>query len=554
MRLLIVDDEVIIRRGLCTVIDWKELGLELLPAAESAEEALERILAEKPHIVLTDIRMPGMDGIQLAAEIKKLLPDTEVVILTGYDDFSYAQQALRGGVTDYLLKTSRPEEIMKAALKAKMNILDKWATVKQDHLQQAALRRQLLERVLERGLQDDETARAQLYAWLVRNGVESAAAVNSPAAPPTGRAASIGTPSAHAPSASAAVTPPSPAAPSFAAPKQVLLVALSGWGDPPIADLLIGAGENILHELLPCITLQTKDYVLLVLRIQPGLTDQAGLTKALKRVTETLKCSAFAALGTPAHSEEELRDSYKAAQEVFAFQGLLPQQGLYTPEDIAARSGSRTVCTEKEEKELAAILMSDNATELRHWVNQKVRAQLEDASATPLSVQGYLQSMVISGYRWLERASSTQSDLTPPPLPTFEGDGKPEEDVFKALSAVMTRFHQGVEQGRYAYIHKAIAYIRENLHLPISLQQVAGYVHVNPNHFSEVFKRETGCTYLEFVTRERMNRAIEIVSETQTKVADVAKSVGYEDIKYFTQQFKKHTGQTPSEFRQMRKD
>ncbi|RTE05616.1 response regulator transcription factor [Paenibacillus whitsoniae] len=533
MRLLIVDDEVIIRRGLCTVIDWKELGLELLPAAESAEEALERIPTEKPHIVLTDIRMPGMDGIQLSAEIKKLLPDTEVVILTGYDDFSYAQQALRGGVTDYLLKTSRPEEIMKAALKAKQNILDKWASVKQDHLQQAALRRQLLERALTRGLQDDETARAQLHAWLVRSGVEPA--VDAASAPVAGDAFA-------------------PAAPCFAAPKQVMLVALSGWGDPPIADLLLGAGENILHELLPCIALQTKDYVLLVLRIQPGLTDQAGLNKALKRVTETLKCAAFAALGTPAHSEEELRDSYRAAQDVLAFQGLLPLQGLYTSEDIAARSGSRTVCTEKEEKELAAILMSDNATELRHWVNQKVRAQLEDASATPLSVQGYLQSMVISGYRWLERASSTQSDLTPPPLPTFEGDGKPEEDVFKALSAVMTRFHQGVEQGRYAYIHKAIAYIRENLHLPITLQQVAGYVHVNPNHFSEVFKRETGCTYLEFVTRERMNRAMEIVSETQTKVADVAKSVGYEDIKYFTQQFKKHTGQTPSEFRQMRKD
>lgn len=545
MRLLIVDDEVIIRRGLCTVIDWKELGLELLPAAESAEEALERIPTEKPHIVLTDIRMPGMDGIQLSAEIKKLLPDTEVVILTGYDDFSYAQQALRGGVTDYLLKTSRPEEIMKAALKAKQNILDKWASVKQDHLQQAALRRQLLERALQRGLQDDETARAQLYAWLVRSGVEPGAAAAS--APPFGAAA----PSSASASPAGAHAP---TAPSFTAPKQVLLVALSGWGDPPIADLLLGAGENILHELLPCITLQTKDYVLLVLRIESGLTDQAGLAKALKRVTETLKCAAFAALGTLAHSEEELRDSYRAAREVFAFQGLLPAQGLYTPADIAARSGSRTVCTEKEEKELAAILMSDNATELRHWVNQKVRAQLEDAAATPLSVQGYLQSMVISGYRWLERASSTQGDLMPPPLPTFEGDSKPEEDVFKALSAVMTRFHQGVEQGRYGYVHKATAYIRENLHLPISLQQVAGYVHVNPNHFSEVFKRETGCTYLEFVTRERMNRAVEIVSETQTKVADVAKSVGYEDIKYFTQQFKKHTGQTPSEFRQMRKD
>jgi two-component system response regulator YesN len=83
---------------------------------------------------------------------------------------------------------------------------------------------------------------------------------------------------------------------------------------------------------------------------------------------------------------------------------------------------------------------------------------------------------------------------------------------------------------------------------------VAKFVHLNPNHFSEVFKRETGCTYIEFVTQERMKRAIEILKGTQAKIREVAYRVGYEDTKYFTQQFKKYTGQTPSEFRQLGKD
>ncbi|OCT10510.1 DNA-binding response regulator [Paenibacillus pectinilyticus] len=520
MRILIVDDEVIIRTGLCTVIDWKELGLELLPAASSAEEALERIPHEKPHIVLTDIRMSGMDGIELAREIKLILPDTEIVILTGYDDFSYAQQALRGGVTDYLLKTSRPEEIIKAALKAKQNIMDKWESVKQDNLQQAALRSQLLDRALSRGLQDDEEARTQLHQWFRKNGVDPIA---EDASLPTAR--------------------------------QVLFVSCSGWGEMPFADLLLGAAENILYELLPCVTLMKKDHFVLVVRYEAGVTDAAGLKNALKRVSETLKCAVFATLGTVAHDDEGLRASYRAAKDVFAYHGLLSPSGLYTLEDIQERSGSRTVCTEKEESELAAILMNDNATDLRHWVNQKVRAQLEDAAATPLSVQGYLQSMVIAGYRWLERARSAEQEMSAlSALPKLEGEGRPEEEVFKLLSAIMSLFHQGLDQSKYAYIHKSIAYIRDNLHQPISLQQVAGFVHINPNHFSEVFKRETGCTYLEFVTRERMKLATDIVQSTQMKVSDIARRVGYEDIKYFTQQFKKHTGRTPSEFRQGSKD
>ncbi|UKS26752.1 response regulator [Paenibacillus sp. HWE-109] len=515
MRILIVDDEVIIRTGLCTVIDWKELGLELLPAASSAEEALERIPVEKPHIVLTDIRMSGMDGIELAREVKVLLPDTEIVILTGYDDFSYAQQALREGVTDYLLKTSRPEEIIKAALKAKMNIMEKWESVKQDMMQQAALRSQLLDRVLSRGLQDDEIAKEQLQVWFHKYGVD--------------------------------VDPVS----GLPAPMQVLLIAASGWGESPITELLQGAAENILFELLPCVTLMKKDHLLMVVRHEAGFTDQAGLIKALKRVTDTLKCSAFAAMGTVAPDYETLRESYRAAKEVFAYQGLIGSKGLFTLDDIRERSGGRTVCTEKEEAELTAILMSDNATELRHWVNQKVRALMEDTVATPLTVHGYLQSMIIAGHRWLERACSAQNGTASlSTLPTYEGEGRPEDEVFKVLSAVMSRFHQGLDQNRYAYVYKSIAYIRDNLHQPISLQQVAGFVHVNPNHFSEVFKRETGCTYIEFVTQERMKRAIDILQGTQTKVSDIARRVGYEDIKYFTQQFKKYTGKTPSEFRQ----
>ncbi|MED4959708.1 response regulator, partial [Paenibacillus macerans] len=127
MKLLIVDDEVIIRTGLASVIAWNELGLTLLAPAASAEEALKRIREEKPDILMTDIRMSGKNGLQLAEEAKRMLPALEVVILSGYGDFAYTQQAIRQGVGDYLLKTSKPEEIIKTVLQAKQRIAERRA-------------------------------------------------------------------------------------------------------------------------------------------------------------------------------------------------------------------------------------------------------------------------------------------------------------------------------------------------------------------------------------------------------------------------------------------
>ncbi|MGF9913452.1 helix-turn-helix domain-containing protein [Paenibacillus ehimensis] len=511
MKILIVDDEVIIRNGLCTVIDWKELGLTLLPPASSAEEALTRIPVEKPNILLTDIRMQGMDGIQLAHEVKRLLPDTETVILTGYDDFAYAQQALREGVTDYLLKTSRPEEIIKAAMKAKQRIMDKWENAKQETMQTAALRSQLLERLL---IQGDESSLAPVQAWFRKNGVQPDA--------------------------------------SSLAPMRVLMLTASGWGDGALANLLLGAAENMLYELLPTVTMLKADRIVLVVREEARVSDRGGLERAIARVRQTLKCTVFAALGRSVASYGELQASYREAGTVFAYRGLLGAEGLYASGDIANRCGGRTVCSQKEESELAAILMSNNRADLRHWVNRKVREQLEDRSATPSSVQAFLQSMVIAGHRWLERS---QGGVQPEAaLHTFEVDSRAEDEVFKLLSSVMAAFHEAIADKPYAYIQKSIAFIKEHLDQNLSLQQVAKFVHLNPNHFSEVFKRETGLNYIEFVTRERMRRAAEILQESQAKISEVAGRVGYEDIKYFSQQFKKHTGQTPSEFRQSVKD
>lgn len=117
IKLVIVDDEKMIREGLANTIPWSDLGVEVVGTAGNGQAALEIIKYKKPHIVLTDIRMPKMDGLQLLKTISEEYPKIKVVMLSGYDEFSYAQQAIKYGATDYILKPVNAEELQKLVKK-----------------------------------------------------------------------------------------------------------------------------------------------------------------------------------------------------------------------------------------------------------------------------------------------------------------------------------------------------------------------------------------------------------------------------------------------------
>src|SRR5699024_2496775 len=122
MKVLIVDDEIIIREGIANVIPWDNLGYTLLKPASSAEDALKQIDTEYPDILITDIRMTGMTGLELVSLIEERNYQIESILLTGYDDFEYIQEAIRQNVCDYLLKNSSPDDIILAVERAKKRV------------------------------------------------------------------------------------------------------------------------------------------------------------------------------------------------------------------------------------------------------------------------------------------------------------------------------------------------------------------------------------------------------------------------------------------------
>ncbi|MFC5405289.1 AraC family transcriptional regulator [Cohnella soli] len=518
MKIMIVDDEVIIRNGLSTVINWEELGFTLLPPAASAEEALFRFRDEQPNIVLSDIKMAGMDGIAMASEMKRQSPDTEIIILTGFDTFTFAQQAIREGVSDYLLKSSRPEEIIMAAMKAKQRLQERWESNEEMSRGRSAFRDRLLERLAAEGTlsgQSEESADELLPRLRLTENRLSL---------------------------------------------QVLLLTAGGWGDR-LEDLALArfAVANIVQEILPCETLLHKDKILVVLN---QAAEAEGTTSSLEtefgRISRKLKCKLFVAAGSTVDSIEKLKRSCEEAEYAFAYRWIAKEDTFIPFESVKGRQGGRKVCSEEEETKLVSIAKSGSVIELRQWVDETVSGQLSDPEVTPDSLRAYLQSIILFGRRWLERVVSTVGE--PSSLAELQRQDvheradnlNPYETLFAPLKTIMDVYRETMSGERVSYIKRAIAYIKDHLDRNLTLQQVAKHVHLNPNHFSEVFKRETGLTYIEFVTKERIARAMELLDSTPMKVAEIAGRVGYEDVKYFGQLFKKTTGRTPSEYRDKR--
>jgi two-component system response regulator YesN len=515
MKIMIVDDEVIIRTGLAKVIKWDELGMELLEPASSAEEALERIPLERPNVLLTDIRMTGKTGLQLAEEAIQIIPDLEVIVLSGYDDFAYTQQAIRQGVSDYLLKTSRPEEIIKTVLKARQRIEDKWAAHSQDHYKNKEARNRTFERWIRSG-EAGPIDRHLLHTYL------------------PGLFGDSDTPGSEL---------------------QVFIVTAEGWEDSPSsASLLLFAVDNMLQELLNCESLLEKKRVIAAIRLGNGSDNgMQHLRFIFQKIERLLKCKLYAAFGTPVQQPEHMHESYTTASDAFNYKTLI-SESIWLYEDIVKRKGGKTVCTHEEELELSSILLEDDSVALKGWVQRFIQVQLEDPQVTLESLEALVHSVAISAHRWLERvmtATGRESTMEESPKHfQLKLSVTPKDTLFQYLNSVMKLYHNRLGEGQATHAQKAMAYIEEHLGSDVGLQQVARHVHLHPNHLSEVFKKETGITFGDYVTRQKIQRAMEILTISPAKISEVAARVGYEDVKYFSQIFKKYTGKTPSEFRE----
>ncbi|MCI3920835.1 response regulator [Paenibacillus sp. TRM 82003] len=507
MKVLIVDDEIIIRTGLSTLVEWEAHGFEVMRPAASAEEALLRIPDERPELILTDIRMTGRSGLELASDVKKAYPDTEIVVISGFDEFAYARQALREGVSDYLLKTSEPEEILQVALRAKERCQRRRNAVSEERVREETARRGALERIASDDRPLDKAAAAAFEA--------------------------------HFPALRAALE---------AHGVEALRVSFAAAGAE--AEALEAWARSFAARRAGAEWLAREGGLLL---LAPAAPDDGWdrAEQAVVRTNEGIGRASFAAAGVPAKTPDGIRLAIATANEAFAYGWLLPEAGFLRYASIRGRAGMRTICTAAEEAALCAALKSGDERTLRGWVRKTLADIRQDVAATPTTAQAYLHSLLLAGCRWVERAAASVGDERPmPPWEPLVAErllADAEAETFRLFAALSRRYAEAAA-GR-SPVSLALAYVGDHLHESLTLQQVAGQVHLNPNYFSELFKRETGRTFADYVREAKLRKAMALLADTPAKVAEVAHRVGYADLKHFNRLFKQFTGRTPTEYR-----
>ncbi len=516
---LIVDNEPIIRKGLVSLVDWENLGCQAVGSAADGQQALD-IMAKTPvDILVTDIRMPGMDGLALTREVRRLYPDTKIILVTAFSEFEYAQEALRQQVVDFIIKPTSKEKMSAAIQRAQ-------AQLQTDDQQQA------LKRVLHQKHQDNLGLQQKLFIESLLSGsrlsliyvrtqsarlqlkLENALLVCARVLPQAGTD-EAGMAQAMEEAMSYLST--------LCQPDSLILL-------PTQVDIFLAVyvGEN--QRQLPSVL---KEYIALVdnmaeFNVQLGVSspviDAMQLNEAAQQAREALFYLSYE--NHPAFLEYEqvprvtettaqiLRDILREVSEAFRSQ------------DIQA-----------VEKAMAALQVAVTAH----------RIPLPEVRRCML----LLYNICINTLMDYDLNAALDQGVMPRPEQFLQNTqaenlSMPFLDLARQIFLMIKGNNCG-QEGPVRYIEQ---YIRNNLDKDLSLKHLASLVHLSPSYLSREFKRLAGRNLSVFIAEERILKAQKLLEEGALKNYEIAKQVGYEDPVYFSRAFKKATGLKPSEYRQ----
>lgn len=503
--IFVVEDEVLTRTSIKNNINWAENGFEYLGDAADGELALPRTLELKPDIVLTDIKMPFMDGLQLAQAVHAQLPETEIVILSGYQEFDYARQALSLGVKEYILKPISSQGILNSLLKVRQQMSER--ADQQQTLLESKSSADNLERQKHNFLRAVLDGEYELVSDIVKRARELEIRLSA---------------------------------------ECYLIKVISG--DVPFNsiettfdqsdDRWIGLRKNELEIVViikgKSISEVEEHSVQMNRSIESGqlLRVDSGIQYADGDVVERLN---------------ELTLSYHMAKTRLVNQFHHEAENQNKDELL---SNFRNLM-----RNLLSILMTADNKRLDDFL--ETHLFLDRSSFASLIYRSYVYSefaMTLKSFcndHGLEQPDSLRSSLH---IETRALYHENPEHFYNFAKTVCREIIQLRDQSKYQdktfYASQAKKYLEEHFADPeISLAKVADAVNLSPAYLSTIFKEQLGENFVDYLIGLRIKRAKELLALTGKRTAEISQLVGYKHSSYFSVQFRKLTGMSPSEFR-----
>lgn len=526
-RVLLVDDEEEIRSGIGSRIDWRGLGFELVGEAENGEEALELADSLRPDLVMTDIKMPYMDGLTLCSHLVRRLPAAKLVVFSGFDDFKYAKQAIRFKVSEYILKPINASELtavlqkLKAQLDAEREERSNLEALRRRYQESLPLlREQFYTRLLD-GRVDPQRLRELSERYDVGLDGDSWVAALAHFDSVGGEAA-IG---------------------------QSELLPLS------VQQLI---DENLDQPGCCFKTCLYNDTVAVIASFSGG-AGVLGFLDALGRVCKLAR-SYFGMIltfgvGSPCKSPLELQASASGARSALDYRVLLGVGRAIYIDDLEPDHSACLVFDDTDERELAGAIKLGGEEEIRAVIDRLMgRVQ---ASRLPLpECQCFFLELVSCLIRLTRANALGLSEVFGPDftgavlLTDFNSPGELGRWCADRCLKIRELIRRERSDSTRRTVERACGYIGENFaDGDLSVERLCEHLHLSPAYFSTIFKRETGMSFTNYVTRTRMEEAARLLRDTDDKTYLIAEKTGFVDANYFSYVFKKHFGLSPSRYR-----
>lgn len=546
LKIFLAEDEVVVRETIKRMIPWEELGFELVGEAADGEMALPLLIRQQPDLLITDIKMPFMDGLTLARLAKKEIPGLKVVILSGYDDFNYAKQAIGIGVEDYLLKP-----ITKNALIERLSeIRSRYEHEKtqKEYYEKFQREMQAYEKNSSRdffeALVDGSMDMMEVYKRAEKLGLDIVAEAYN---------VLIFTMNCDEDFSGQRDEYSSWEAESlellenfFAGHSSAMLFRSNIFS---YGVLLKGQRETIEENTRACV-----DEIRKILSRQDGRREW------------------FLAVGQSVERLSQIQKSYHTASRAFSQRYLYDENILYYDEMETMEHPGGQAETEDNTYLQKVDVNALNPAILQKFLSNGLQEETENFVKDYFYAIGQepMESLVFRNYVILNVRFSVISFIKGLGCDTNEMESADTEEVLaesgknmeSAIAYAKKMISQAIEirdqnsgNKNRSILKTAVDFIDSHyMDEEISLNTVANVANVSSNHFSALFSQNMGQTFIEYLTTLRMNKAKELLRCTGMRSSEIAGEIGYKDAHYFSYLFKKTQGMTPSDYRKARED
>lgn len=534
-KIMLVDDEEEVRLSIQKKIKWADLGFELVGDAENGEDGLEKAEILKPDVVLTDIRMPYVDGLTMSMKLKELNPAIRIIIFSGYDDFEYAKQAISLNVIEYILKPVNVEELteiltrVKETLDKEMDMRRDMAALRKNQIQSLPiLREQFLNQLVRGRLSSKELENVNWELYDLKIDPEKVFTV---------------------------------AVLQFQAEKrgEEFTPFQKDW------ELIPLAVQNIAEERLQLwgeyYGFWNSGYFVVLAPISDEQTMESFLrclNEICKLCRHFLHLNVTVGVGTPVKGYSHLRIPYTQAKAALTYGSPEDEtsQVLYISD---VEPESRKVTHLRLSDAAEAQLLSTLKVGSQENIADTIRELLEPVSNQAMPMQqhrGYLMGIMNIldelSYQYslnLEGILLGESEYYETLL-AFRNADDLEQWMTKVFQNLGMEIQDRRENSSKAAVREAKEYVQQNYMDPaLSVERISQQLHISPSYFSTLFKKETGESYVSYLTNVRLQKAAELLKETDDKTYMVAEQVGYSETNYFSYVFKKKYGVSPTKYR-----